>query len=581
VSGKSLKSVTELVQPGALLESQNSGGIEFTFSAPFYTGVFLSSRELQGDYEYRKKTAVEDSPTVPEDISCPSADLERENGYVSHQKMVIKEMEKKVSWGWCLPPGAPNCWDRTVSPSYFIGCSLTEEADIMNCLSKIEEILFNIEKVDLLIYKIKTIDVKFYEFGFGSVRISFKEIKFSESALYVNKDHENWINNFREAVQIIFMNPIVKEATEAYCGSVPCCIKNSDIWDIDNFGALEVSEAMCRVGKIQEISTVVTLEKESPKDFNRLQSELEKNFLHFSKDLHKVPYNATYKLFTDGENITIALGKQKKEEENKDILFVTEVMGVNLAVGRYFNNFFYSYFNYASSEYEAIISRKIFRTGNINKLRNLFEKFFDCKTMYSQICHQTLENSDFGSNFFRNKLFSLFPQHEKVQTIWSKSNKLVAKVTDMNNQIDAIKSQYSASTILNIITVALGVQIIGLFIVFVLELAADSSTIEKNVGYAIIFYSIFYAISLLCVASISGKTRKLYYIKDSQEDDYKNMYRHKEKRNKNRSKCTCEVNECHRCKGIKWHRNVFYRSRSRCFRCNDRCGERHEKQKMQ
>lgn len=567
---------TSLGGGGDQHEGANFGDMDVTFSAPFYTGVFLSSRELQGDYEYRKETSGADEQVSGESVPFASAGLDRGEDYVCHQTIVINEMEKKVSWGWNKPLYVSNFWDRTVSPSYFIGCSVTEESKFNEILPTIADISNEIKKTDLSNSELefKSCDVKFYEFGFGSVSVSFTWLKLPEGEANSAESLKEFLIAGQKAVKDILLNSIAEKVTEAYRSSVPCCIKNSDIWDIDNFAGLEISEAMCGVGKVQEINMVAALERERQADFDELSGELEKGFLYFSKDLHEVPYNATCKLFTDGENITIALGRQKKEKE--DILFVTEMMGVNLGVGRYFSKFFYSYLNYAASEYEAITSRSTYRVGNIKRLKNLAEKFFDSKTVYHQICHQTQENSSICSNIYRSKLLSLFPQHKKIQAIWSESSKLAEKITDMHNQINIIRSQYSFLANLDIVNVTLIVQIVSLSVLISLELSDIVSKPLKISGFSGLAVLLLASIIMFSYGVSRSQKRKLYYMCGLQKQDYKDMYRAKEKRNKNRSKCTCEVKECHRCQGTKWHRSVFYRSRNKCFRCNDRCGERHE-----
>lgn len=565
---------TALGGGGGQPKGANSGDMDVTFSAPFYTGVFLSSRELQGDYEYRKETTDEGDQTSEKDVSFASVGFGRREHYVCHQKIVINEMEKSVSWGWDMPPYISNFWDRTVSPSYFIGCSVTEESEFDEMFSASVDISDEIKKTSLLNsdLEFKSCDVKFYEFGFGSVSISFTESRYSEGDLDETEIHEKLLTFSEEVARKIFLYPIAKKATEIYRSSVPCCIKNSDIWDIDNFAGLEITEDMCRIGEVQEINIVAVLEGKYRAKF---ENKPQKRFVCFSDKLREAPVNATCRLITDGENITISLDKQNKELS--DLLFVSEMAGVNLAVGRYFSKFFFSYLNYAASEYEAITSRSTYRVGNIKRLKNLAEKFFDSKTVYHQICHQTQENSSICSNIYRSKLLSLFPQHERIQAIWSESNKLAEKITDMHNQINIIRSQYSFLANLDIVNVALIVQIVSLSVIISFELSGNASVPLKIVGFAGIAFLILASIVIFSFGVSRAQKRKLHYMCGLQKQDYKYMYSDKEKRNNNRSKCTCEVKECHRCQGTYWHRSVFYRSRNRCFRCNDRCGERHEK----
>ena len=547
MSGKSLQSVATLVKTDNLPEVPNLGDIEITFSAPFYTGVFLSSRELQGDYKY--------APLKKESEAPPRANvrLGMEKDYVCHQKIVIDEMKKKekgVSWGWNFPLDVPNFWDREVSPSYFIGCSITEKADLMDIFPQIKENNLNL--------RLKSLDVKFYEFGFGSVSLSFTGLNLPEGEVFSAENIKKSLNAIKEELINIWLNAISKKVAEAYRSSVPCCIKNSDIWDIDNFAGLESSEAMCRVGKVQEISVVVLLEYQA--DFNGLSSDLERGFLYFSKELHEVPHNATYRLFNDGESITIALGRQKNEKEIDGILFVIEMIGVNLAVGRYFSSFFYSYFNYTACEYETIMSIKTLKTINIKQLENLIEKFFDCKTMYSQIRFQNLENSCFNSNSYRNKFLNLHPKYEKVKEIWNKADELVAKVTDMNNQMNAIGSQYSSLANLSTRTASAILQVVGVFVVLALEFTTDLDIFGESLLYVFIIYFSLYSISVLSFVAISWKSRKLHYISNSQKQGYQKMSRVKKIKNKNKNNFICELNKCHRCQNSMWHHSVFYRN---------------------
>lgn len=566
---------TSLGGGGDQPEGANSGDMDVTFSAPFYTGVFLSSRELQGDYEYQKEKTDEDDQKSEENVPFASVGLGRGEDYVCHQTIVSNEMEERMSWKRDLPPYISNFWDRTVSPSYFIGCSVTEESEFDEMFSTTVDISDEIKKTTLLNFDLefKSCDVKFYEFGFGSVSISFTESRYSEGDLDETEIHEKLLTFSEEVARKKFLDPIAKKATEIYRRSVPCCIKNSDIWDIDNFAGLEITEDMCRIGEVQEINMVAVFEGEYRTKF---ENKLQKRFVCFSDKLCESPVNATYKLFTDGKNITISLGEQNNNKELSDLLFVSEMAGVNLAVGRYFNNFFFSYLNYATSEYEAITSRNTYRVGNIKRLKNLAEKFFDSKTIYHQVYHQIQENSSIYSNIYKSKLLSLFPQRETIQAIWNKSNKLEEKITDMHNQINIIRSQYSFLANLDIVNVALIVQIVSLSVIISFELSDNVSISLKILGFAGIAFLILASIVIFSFGVSRSQKRKLHYMCGLQKQDYKDMYSDKEKRNKNRSKCTCEVKECHRCQGTKWHRSVFYRSRNKCFRCNDRCGERHE-----
>ena len=514
------------------------GDLDVTFSAPFYTGVFLSSRELQGTYE-------------------------------SHQNIVIREMQENLQWGWSPPPDVPEFWNRTVSPSHFIGTEINDSSSglikAISCLICFSSMCQNCwfkyasSKIQII--------VKFFEFGFGSVSIRLREFSRCQVAVSSAEDLKKFLLNCEEVIRPI-LNNIANSASKEYRKSVPCCIKNSDIWDIDNFAGLESSEAMCRVGKVQEISTMVVLEGKCCKDIEKLQNEFKNIFLCFSDELHKVPLNAACRLFSDGESITIALGGQNNEDELNDLFDITEMAGVFLATGKYFNNFFCSYFNYVSSEYEIIASKSLYRVANVKNLKNLIEKFLDIEALYSQLCLRMPQHNN-SDNSYKIKLHNLSPRFLSVKRVWKNLDKSFYKLKDEHETINKVKSQNSFLANLDVAYLAVILSAISIAISIMVH---TFSELDDNISDTFLFiFGICMLIILISVALVinveSVINRKLYYICGVQKEKYKDMVSDQEKRNKDRFNCTCNVSACHRCRGDKWHCRVFYREENLCFRC--------------
>lgn len=555
-------------EDGTQDEEKNSGDIELTFSAPFYTGVFLSSRELQGDYEYRpQKTASEAPPQA-------NPKLAREEDYVCHQKIVINEMKKKgVSWGWSMPPDVTNFWDRTVSPPYFIGCSETarpnvdmHKVNLTEVFIKIKDGLSAVEEIDLsecgLI--VKSLDVKFFEFGFGSVSIQLKGLKLSKDAIDLAKNCKDFWGKCEKEVRNI-LNCIAKKASEAYRSSVPCCIKNSDIWDIDNFAGLATDVNICRVGEVQSISVVTVIDEKCCEDFRKLKNELGDNFLSIFTDLNEISLNSTYRLFSDENNITIALDGQKIEDELDDLFDTAEMVGVYLAVGKYFDNFFYSYFNYVSSEYEIIASKNLYRVPNIKRLRNLMEQFYDIETLYSQLCLKKQQMSDHCINLYKDKLYNFSHQLFNVEKFWENLDKLYIRLKDKHETINKITSQNSFLASLD--TAYIAVLLAAVTPIVYIRLESNSNIF----GVSQLFFAIYIFILTFAIVTIynSGRVvkRKLYYICGLQKKEYRQMFKDQKRYNKDKKACVCKVKGCHRCRGEKWHPRVFYRDVNLCSRC--------------
>ena len=180
------------------------GALDVTFSASFYTGVFLSSRELQGNYK-------------------------------EHQEIVINGLEGEVSWGWEYPSYGDEYWQKTVSPVYFVGVELDDPLEVLE-----HDVGCNISDFyDVYKFSSAKVEIKFFEFGFGSVSIRFKGLNSKQHMVDSVKDLKIMLSVCEESVRPILDDFAVK-VSQAYSGSVPCCIKSSDIWDINNFDGLEV-----------------------------------------------------------------------------------------------------------------------------------------------------------------------------------------------------------------------------------------------------------------------------------------------------------------------------------------------------
>lgn len=545
------------------------GDLDVTFSAPFYTGVFLSSRELQGDYKYAPLEKKSEAP--------PRANvrLGMEKDYVCHQKIVIDEMKKKekgVLWEWNFPLDVANFWDRTVSPSYFIGCSETTKStedmrkdNSTEVFNKIKDGISAVEEIDL--YEcglmVKSFDVKFYEFAFGSVSIRLKVLKLPEDLVNSSENYKKFLNNCKEKARYV-LNFIAKKATEAYRNSVPCCIKNSDIWDINNFDGLAADKNMCRVGEVQEISIVAVLEEKCQTYF---KDKLASRFLNFAENLYDSPVNAAFQLFTDGQNVTIALESSKNENENSEIeqlLFANEMIMVSFAIEKYFKNFFYSYHNYMSTENELFESKDNIRWWNIWKLKNLIEKFSDVQSIYFQTKNFVLNymlTSD--HSLYMSKLYTIHPKINMPKSIFSVTDESINQLEKQCDQIKFAASQYWQ--------ISTSVLTVGISILIVAFLTPISLLLENLGLFRIIAIQVVILISLFASATLITapwlKSRKLYYICRLQKKKYRKMFKDQERKNKDKNACVCKVKGCHRCRGEKWHSRVFYRDENLCFRC--------------
>lgn len=532
MSPESVCSGTASGEDGGSTGVVDFGVLDVTFSASFYTGVFLSSRELQGNYR-------------------------------EHQEMVIRGMKDSLLWGWTFPRlGSKSC-DRRVSPVYFIG------SEPNNKMSALSQEIMNLKSCFKDVFEFESVaaQVKFFEFGFASVSVRFEGLRSSKGSVCSDKEFRDFLSNCKQALMPA-MDSVVAKATNAYRCSVPCCIKNSDIWNINNFGGLEGTEGMYRVGEVQETSVLVALEQENKEDFNAVKAELKKSFFSISKDMQGVPYRATYKLFTSGESITIALGRQKNDKEINEVSGVIGMLEVQLVVGKYFNNFFCSYFNYASCEYEAIASRSMYRFVNIKRLRNLMEKFLDCKTLYSQVHQQILGETALETNIYKAKLLNLLPQNSAVQKFWNNSNQSVKAIMDMHNQISTVRSSHSLLANLDMAHAATYISLLGVIALIAFELFdGDFSILQGVVAVAFSAFTIMMLVVLPIFTFGGPMKRKLYYICGLQKEDLKNEYEKQEKRNESKKSCICKVAECHRCQGSVWHPRVFYRMENLCHRC--------------
>lgn len=535
----------------------NSDDMDVTFSASFYTGVFLSSRELQGNYK-------------------------------EHQEIVIKGLEGELSWGWEYPLYGDDYWQKTVSPVYFIGVELDDPLEVLE-----QDVGCNISDFqDVCKFSSAKAEIKFFEFGFGSVSIRFKGLKRKQCMVDSAKDLKKMLSACEESVKPI-LDALAVKVAQAYRSSVPCCIKSSDIWDINNFDGLEMlektdsSEGLYRVGDIEVISILAVLEGIDQNNFDLLDLELRKLFLCFSEELNDVPFNAECTLFKSDRNIVIALGQNVRSKINSievdNIVEAVEMMTVSTGIAKYFNNFFYSYFNYVSSEYEVIASRDFTRRSVIYRLKNLMEKFYDVKIIYSQVYLQLQEYAGYCGDYGKTKLVQLLWKHSRTQEVWDKSDASLAKLADINNRVHKIKSSNIGFANLSFINITLMLIILAGLLsalgVFLNIISNDDLERGESrfLSILIIFASVIYLLGLVALGPyIYGKIyiakRKLYYICGLQKQDYKDTFKSQEKRNKDKRSCICEVclcevDRCHRCYGGKWHKKVFYRKENRCFRC--------------
>lgn len=506
------------------------GDLDVTFSAPFYTGVFLSSRELQGD--------------------C---------NYMVHQKIVANGMIGTLAQEWEYPKPGCESWQGTVSPLYFIGANLNDVSAVQ--IQKFKENILNLKNNYELNFL--GIRVKFFEFGFGIVSIRFKKPNGDQNIASYVRDLKSMLLNCEEAVNCV-LNSIANEVTKTYYSSVPCCIKNSDIWDIDNFAALESAEGVCKIGKVQEISIVAVTEEKCPATFNVLRGTLAKNLLYFSNQLLEAPVNATYRLFTDGGNLIIALGNSKNDKEIEYLSCANEMIVSSLVIEKYFKNFFYSYNNYISSEYEIIESKDNIFWKNIWNFKNLIEKFFDIQSLYFQIKDFVLKNMlTSNHSVYIAELYTIHPKLNTKINIFSITDENMKQFEKQFEQIKFLTKKYFAvsATILSI----------GISVAVVL-LSISPALIDNDIDlWRIILIPSIFAVLLfsatLVITSFRLGSRKLYYLCKLQKKEYRKMFKDKKKKNKDKKDCVCGIKVCHRCQGGKWHSRVFYRDENLCFRC--------------
>ena len=548
-----------------------------TFSAPFYTGVFLSSRELQGDYKYSPKEATEDdsdasadlnkeqagrynSKEVTKDNSDESSDLHKNNESKCHQEIVIEGMQEELPWGWRLPPNAAHFWERKVSPPYFIGCSVTLESDMDKLASKIQESLSEIKEIDLSDLKVKSLEVKFYEFAFGSVSIKTEGSKLSKDQIDLNKAFENFRVYVERNIREI-LDCIAEKVTNFYRESVPCCIKNSDIWDINNFGGLEATEGMCGIGSVQEINTVVAMKHSNETNSINLISELKKVFVDFSKKLRKPPFNGSYNLFsTKEQNTTIAVSKTQNYEELERINNVFEVLGVQFALGRYFDNFFHSHYNYTSIQYEIVESRDHIFWKNLWGFKNLIEKFLDVQATYFQIKDLASKNMIIPNyDEYASKLHSTFPKSTTIYDFFNKADQKMNQIEKQYDKMKFIATKYSTLSV-GLLPIIISISSLSISIA---ALLSDNSLLNAF-AIAVIALILSYS-SLILFISLKLKSRKLHFLCKPQKRNLKDQYKMQEKRNEEKDSFACNLEKCHRCQSNIWHQRVFYRKNNRHF----------------
>lgn len=509
----------------------NFGDVDVTFSSPFYTGVFLSSRELQGNYS-------------------------------EHQKIVTKEMQGTLAKVWKYPRPGCESWKDTVSPVYFIGAELDSLSAVQS--QEIENAISNFE--DNYKFNFVKIEIKFFEFGFGVASIRFKKPKSEQNTVSSSRDLKKILLDCEKTAKLV-LDFIASEVTKIYRSSVPCCVKNSDIWDVDNFAALESSEGSYKIGEVKGISTVAVIEQKCQAAFLRSKRHINEKFLYFSENLHKTPVNAAYQLFTDGENITIALGSPKnnnKRNEIEQLFFANEMILASLAIEKYFKNFFYSYYNYISTENELFESEDNIRWWNIWKLKNAIEKFSDIQLMYFQT-KDFVSNNMLTSNhsLYIAELYTIHPKLNSKKSIFSATDVNIMQMQKLCDQIKFTTAQYwqiSTSTL----TVNSNILIVS-FSIFITLLLGNLNLFGAIIIFIAILISLFTVV--MFVTSFRLRSRKLYYFCELQKKEYRRMFKDQNRKNQNRKACVCKVKDCHRCLGWNWHPRVFYFKENLCSRC--------------
>lgn len=402
----------------------STGGVDFgdldvTFSAPFYTGIFLSSRRLQGKYG-------------------------------DHQEIVADYMNKNCKDVWTYPKLGCESWKGTVSPSHFIECNLSKKCNSQECLlKKLCEKLKKLHKkqsLNLSDLEVSLLNIKFYEFALGSVSIKVTGVKLSQSVKNAGK---KLLTEFEEEVRTI-LNCIANKATKVYSNAVPCCIKNIDMFDIDNFNRLEGDNgehdsdaALYKTNAVEVLDIHKFVEIESKKSFSDY-SRLLQFFPVSREEMKRLPFYGRLSLFSsDKGDITVAIADDEAKNKVDKLIMVSEAMGVYGALGKYFSNFLNSYYNYSARQYELIDAPGMYSMRKRFKTRGFLEKFADIQILYSQSIFVMKQNKNIYFSADQTKFWDAKNLYLKIDKVWENNDKQIEKLQNWYQQVSNISEHVS------------------------------------------------------------------------------------------------------------------------------------------
>ena len=528
-------------------EGDSSGGarVSVTFSAPFYTGVFLSSRELRSEYR------------------C-------------HIEMIKQKMEDQLSWGW-EESQRKFAWNCSLSSDYFLGCDVNDK-EILRDFT-VESGLNNFEIYQISVSKFS---VRFFEFGFGSVSVTYSVSP--NFPLTILKDYQS---SFK-----LSLSRISAKVCNVYKKSVPCCVIDIDIQDIYNFQKVEQSKFINGNWNLQQVSAIVTVYEE--KTFYKINHSLKSEFYKLDDNLSSDNLLCLYSFFAKhGNEGIVGICMSKNVEEINSFVLTVELLNVYLAVVVYFDSFFYFYFDFVASEYELYEgtggSRSKWR--NLLRLKSLGEKFSDVLLIYSQTVSLVQNHfpriQDQRSNYSNQReeyqvqryYLKNFPVRQTIDRVIKQTERKIKNLEQIHDQIDRAKNLYAIEGGEHASFFTALLQLLTLFVALA-TLVVTTQAFENTVNieflniefhfrcFAIIIMCLFFSFMLLfawrLITHSAGepkfffrhRPRKLFHLKRKDKKQLKKMLK---KRNETRKKSRykqCAVSNCHRCSTKRWHGSI-------------------------
>lgn len=504
-----------------------SGGARtnVTFSAPFYTGVFLSSRELWNRYE------------------C-------------HIEMVKQRMEAQLPWKWEGSQGK-SIWNYSFSPDYFIGCDVNDEKILRE---------YKVE-CGVKMFEIRQIRVKLFEFGFGSVSVVY-----SVSSNFSVNTLQHYDNKLKSS-----LSRIATKVVDTFKESVPCCVVNVDTRDIYNFQRVETSNLFDDGCNLQQVSAVIIVNR--LENFQKINNFLKSQFFKFDDIPSNINLFCSYSFFgMHGSEGMIGLCMSSNIAESNSFALTVELLNVYLASAVYFDNFFHSYFDFVVSEYEMYerIEGDRSRWRNLFRLESLGEKFSDVLLIYSHTISlmQNQENC-YSAQMEKYQIQKYFwenlPVRKTIDCAIQQIEEKIESLKSIHNQIDNAKNLYAirgdehasfVSTLASLLTflVAIATFIVSIQIF-------DNNYIREFPSRHLIFIVICLPIIFILLfawRSISHTAkepklllwhipRKLFHLEERERKQIKKMYKQRNKIKKKARHKKCKAPNCHRCSSSGWH----------------------------